>query len=71
MPPYQLELKKTWKLLFASTCNTLKAKNNNIHTIVSVFGADRYMHVMTAMTVNDQTFDKDTWWKKISILGTE
>ena len=34
---------------------TLAAKNDNIHSFVSVFGADRYMHVMTAMTLNDGT----------------
>ena len=50
---------------------TLAAKNDNIHSFVSVFGADRYMHVMTAMTLNDETFDKTKWWKEVSLLGSD
>lgn len=46
------------------------AKNNNIHSFVSVFGADRYMHVMTAMTKNDATF-AGTWLTAITVPSVD
>jgi len=46
------------------------AEDNNPHSFVSVFGSDRYMHVMTAMTANHVTYDAD-WWKKVALTGTE
>ena len=45
-------------------------KNNNVHAFVSVFGADRYMHTMTAMTKNRATYNAD-WWKDIALPGAD
>jgi hypothetical protein len=39
-----------------------------VHTFVSVFGADRYMHVMTAMTVNAYSA---TWSAAIAHPGAD
>jgi len=35
-----------------------------------VFGADRYMHVMTAMTKNRATFNAN-WWKDITLPSAD
>ena len=50
-------IEKGWRVWVYDT----SAKDNNPHSFVSVFGSDRYMHVMTAMTLNHGTFAA-AWW---------